>query len=282
MKTNKFLLGALLCVFVMGFTVCNANESGITAGGACSYAFPVSSSGKKVYFSKGNLQYQASTDTWRFAENQYDHIGGDNANISSSYSGWIDLFGWGTGNNPTLASSDYKDYATFTDWGVNAISNDGNKANQWRTLTYEEWNYLLNTRANASSLQGVACINLNADGSEYANGLILLSDSWIAPAGVTFKSGFASGWGVQAYADYQIFTLDQWSKLEKAGAVFLPVSGGRDGTDVSSVGNYGDYWSATLTDEGDACYLSFVSSEAGMGDYYRFYGKVVRLVRDVK
>ena len=70
MKTNKFLLGALLCVFVMGFTVCNANESGITAGGACSYAFPVSSSGKKVYFSKGNLQYQASTDTWRFAENQ--------------------------------------------------------------------------------------------------------------------------------------------------------------------------------------------------------------------
>ena len=140
----------------------------------------------------------------------------------------------------------------------------------------------MKTRANASSLQGVARINLTEDGSEYANGLILLPDSWIAPAGVTFKSGFASGWGVQAYADYQIFTLDQWSKLEKSGAVFLPASSDRDGTDVSGVGNYGYYWSATLTDEGDACHLSFVSSEAGMGDYYRFYGKAVRLVRDVK
>lgn len=27
---------------------------------------------KKVYFSHGNLQYQASTNTWRFAENQWD------------------------------------------------------------------------------------------------------------------------------------------------------------------------------------------------------------------
>lgn len=282
MKTNKFLLGALLCAFVMGFTVCNANEPGITAGGACSHAFQVSSSGNKVYFSKGNLQYQASTDTWRFAENQYDHIGGDNANISSSYSGWIDLFGWGTGNNPTLASSDYKDYATFTDWGVNAISNGGNKANQWRTLTYEEWNYLLNTRANASSLQGVACINLNADGSEYANGLILLPDSWTAPAGVTFKSGFASEWGAQYYADYQILTIDQWSELEKSGAVFLPASDIRGGTDVDNVGSYGYYWSATPVVEYSAWYLYFGSGEADMGGGRRRYGQAVRLVQDVK
>ena len=58
--------------------------------------FTINDSGDKVAFSKGNLQYQASTDTWRFAENQLSVIGEDNQNISPTYSGWIDLFGWGT------------------------------------------------------------------------------------------------------------------------------------------------------------------------------------------
>ena len=49
-----------------------------------------------VRFSQGNLQYQASTGTWRFAESQSDYIGEGNANIGESYDGWIDLFGWGT------------------------------------------------------------------------------------------------------------------------------------------------------------------------------------------
>ena len=65
----------------------NSNDNG-----AIKAAFSVSAD-KKVYFSKGNLQYQASTGTWRFAENQYDIIGEDNANISSTYSGWIDSSG---------------------------------------------------------------------------------------------------------------------------------------------------------------------------------------------
>lgn len=56
------------------------------------HSFQVDPNGKKVYFSKGNLQYKASTNTWRFAENQYDMLGTNNAKISSSYSGWIDLF----------------------------------------------------------------------------------------------------------------------------------------------------------------------------------------------
>ncbi|MBQ3676229.1 MAG: hypothetical protein II926_02525, partial [Bacteroidales bacterium] len=62
----------------------NGNENS-NDNGAIKAAFSVSAD-KKVYFSKGNLQYQASTGTWRFAENQYDIIGEDNANISSTYS----------------------------------------------------------------------------------------------------------------------------------------------------------------------------------------------------
>lgn len=51
---------------------------------------------QKVIFSSGNLQYNASSTEWRFALHQYDIIGEQNANISSTYDGWIDLFGWGT------------------------------------------------------------------------------------------------------------------------------------------------------------------------------------------
>lgn len=62
----------------------------------------------QVYFSPGNLQFNAvqgthkcadgktQQGTWRFAENQYDEIGGDNRNLSATYDGYIDLFGWGT------------------------------------------------------------------------------------------------------------------------------------------------------------------------------------------
>lgn len=63
--------------------------------GAIGGLFSVSAT-QQVYFSQGNLQYQASTTTWRFAEHQYDYVGADNENISSTYSGWIDLFGFGT------------------------------------------------------------------------------------------------------------------------------------------------------------------------------------------
>ena len=84
--------------------------------------------GSTVHFSRGNLQYQASTGMWRFAEHQYDHMGSANRNISSDNTGWIDLFGWGTGNNPTKNSPNNSDYASFSDWGNNTISNgSGNK-----------------------------------------------------------------------------------------------------------------------------------------------------------
>ena len=61
--------------------------------------FTISENGDKACFSKGNLQYKASTNEWKFAEHQYDFIGEGNNNISSTYNGWIDLFGWGTSGN---------------------------------------------------------------------------------------------------------------------------------------------------------------------------------------
>jgi hypothetical protein len=229
------------------------------------------SENKTVTFSPGNLQYHPANDEWRFAPNQIDYIGEDNANISSSYNGWIDLFGWGTGNNPTNVSTDYHDYQTFVDWGVNIIGNYS--PNTWRTLTYDEWYYLRWERPNYDKLIGIAEVN-------GVNGLILLPDAWVCPSGVTFKSGFDDDYCTECYGNYQTISALDWSKLESSGAVFFPAAGYRFGSDVHFVRYDGYYWSAT---EGSYYYadgLLFFSDEAGMGSRYRYYGQSVRLVQD--
>ena len=88
--------------------------------GAISGKFTINAEGDQVRFSQGNLQYVASTDTWQFATNQWDYIGNAVGNTTddpdrATQSDPIDMFGWGTGNNPTTVSSDNADYTTFTD-----------------------------------------------------------------------------------------------------------------------------------------------------------------------
>ena len=244
---------------------------------------------KYVTFSPGNLQYTQSTNTWSFAENQYDYIGTDNVtggSVTSDQYGddksgtaladKVDLFGWSTNttNFGVSTSTDYDDYyGSFVDWGTNKIGNDA--PNTWRTLTYDEWCYLLNGRPNASSLRGVAQVN-------GVNGLIFLPDNWTCPAGITFKSGFHSSNGTEYYAAYQTFTADQWSKLEKSGAVFLPAAGARPGLYVSGVQGYGYYWSATECLSDYAYILLFSSAGASVDSSYRLSGLSVRLVKDVE
>ena len=251
-------------------------------------AFSVSDS-KQVTFSKGNLQYTQSTDTWSFASTQWEVIGTDNViggSVFSDSSGYdkngtaladkVDLFGWSTSatNFGVSTSINWDGYSgSFVDWGTNTIGLDA--PNTWRTLSYDEWNYLLNTRTNASSLKGVAQVN-------GVNGLIFLPDNWVCPEGITFKSGCYSSSGVDYYAAYQTFTVDQWSKLESAGAVFLPAAGYRVGSNVRSVQNYGGYWSATENYGTYTSGLDFSSGGARVDYRYRRDGHCVRLVRDLQ
>ena len=249
------------------------------------------SADKQVTFSKGNLQYTQSTDTWSFASTQYECLGTDNVtggSVSSdptygdSKSGdaladKVDLFGWSTSANNfgVSTSTDNADYSgSFLDWGTHQIGADA--PNTWRTLTRDEWYYLRYNRANANDLVGVAQVN-------GVNGLIFLPDTWVCPEGITFKSGFHSSYsyGVDYYAAYQTFTADQWSKLEAAGAVFLPASGNRDGSDVYNVQSYGYYWSATEYDSYYAYCLFFYSYAADLSYFDRNYGLSVRLVKDL-
>ncbi len=234
--------------------------------------------GKTVTFSPGNLQYHPANNEWRFAPSQLDYIGNANENISPTYNGWLDLFGWsgntGSAKFGVSTSTDDNDYSgSFVDWGTNQIGADA--PNTWRTLSKDEWEYLINARSNASSLQGVAQVN-------GVNGLILLPDSWTCPSGVTFKSGFHSYSVEVVYGQHQTFTADQWSKLEAAGAVFLPAAGIRIGADTYSEQYFGRYWSATEYSEMCPYNFRIFADRAHLDNRdYRDSGHSVRLVKDV-
>ena len=228
------------------------------------------SADKQVIFSQGNLRYKASSNEWKLAENQYDMIGYPNANISPTYSGWIDLFGWGTGNNPVETSKESAPYASYSDWTANPIVNGNNET--WYTLSAGEWNYLLNTRPNAANLKGQAVVNDTM-------GYLLLPDDWTIPTSLTFTP-------TPNNYSTNVYTLDEWTQMEAAGAVFLPAAGGRYGTDINSIkaGN-GYYWTPTPSSEYSdmAQAVTFTAyTPARVSDAMVQMGYAVRPARDVK
>mgnify|MGYP003288586223 CR=1 FL=1 len=276
---------AVFCLFVIG---CESNvPSSLGSKEMQNHIFFSVSEDVRVVFSSGNLQYQASTKSWRFAENQYDFIGEKNRCISDTYEGWIDLFGWGTGKNPTNVGLNNWDYPSFKDWGKNKIGDD--KKNTWRTLTNEEWNYLLTGRAGAHKLVGAAQVN-------GVNGILLFPDKyWVCIDtvtdglildGIRFKPGFfgkeSNGEG-EYYAEFQSYTLEEWTELEAKGVVFLPSAGYRDrqGEFVHNVRYNGYYWSASEQGDLYAWRLGFGSKKHTLINTNRSVGRSVRLVKDL-
>lgn len=270
-----------------------ANFEEIGGNGSLDGVFSVGENAT-VKFSQGNLQYQASTNIWRFATNQWDYIGEDNANVSSTYNGWIDLFVWGTSGynhgavcyqpwSSSTTGSDYYAYGSATynlydqtgtaDWGYNAISNGGNRENSgWRTLTTWEWIYLFNTRTTAS---GIRYAKAEVNG---VNGVILLPDDWNVDYYVLNNTNTRN-------ADYSsnIVSATQWDSLKLHGAVFLPASGIRIGTSVNDVGYWGHYWSSSYSYSDDAYLASFHSSDlVPQNGGIRYIGGSVRLVRSAQ
>ena len=269
---------------------------GFDQNGASNAVFSVAE-GRTVHFSSGNLQYQASTDTWRFAEHQYDYVGSTNSNISLSNSDWIDLFGWGTSGwnsganayQPWATSTNYWDYypgSSYTydltgtyanaDWGVySAISNGGNQTGMWRTLTKDEWSYLLNSRA-ASTVSGVANARYAKAVVNGTNGVVVFPDNFTMPSGMSYPSDI----NTSSAPFNNTYTESQWNQMEDAGCIFFPAAGYRDGTEVGSVGAYGGYWSSTYDDGFDAYIMDFNVDGLYVYGNRRNYGRSVRLVRD--
>ena len=221
--------------------------------------FLINAKGDTAIFSRGNLQYQQSSNTWRCAPNQYEWKGTDNLQMgNSAYEGWVDLFCWSIGaENNYGATSAYLTTTyfnkSFVDWG--GLFSD---TYEWSTLSINEWYYLLYSRANANNLWGMAMIGDNL-------GMIILPDEWTVPSGVTFVPGtipttdlFAEGdcldptmadqdhWRLNPdNLPANKFTVADWEILEAAGAVFLPYGGRRSG----GYGNHTNRQDQTIAEE---------------------------------
>jgi len=281
--------------------------SGNVPEGAIDGLFSVSAT-QQVYFSQGNLQYKAIDNLWRFAENQYDYIGNANSNISQYYTGWIDLFGWGTSGfnhgansyQPWSTSSNYVDYYAYgswnknlsdqsgqADWGCNAISNGGNQENQWRTLSQAEWDYVLFGRNTTSGIRFAKAtireliIDTISNDTVFndVHGIVLLPDNWSESAYI-LNDANVSG----APYETNIILDNMWQYIETVGAVFLPAAGTRNGfSNVLYANSYGYYWSTTYDDSRYAYFLSFSDHFVYSNDsFYRFFGRSVRLVSNAE
>ena len=254
--------------------VLNVTEVKDAPEGSIAGLFTITPDNQEIFFSQGNLQYQASTNTWRFAEKQWNYVGGvdsdsneergnvfengvkcDNSLIAETYNGWIDLFGWATSGydhgsfcyQPWSTSENSSDYLAYNiacnlydqtgsaDWGYNTISNGGNTSNLWRTLTKQEWWYLLWARYTISGIRFAKAQVNNV------NGIILLPDNWLPTYFALYNT-------TKKDVDYSANTIssNQWEVLEQHGAVFLPTAGWRNGIDVKSIGLQGVYWSSSL------------------------------------
>lgn len=212
-------------------------------------AFSVSQT-KQVYFSLGNLQYQANNDVCRFALEQWEYL----AITAHKTNENADLFCWGTGANITFNGRN----TTFTDWGINQIDLDG--YNTWRTLSSDEWEYIRAKRDNADSLWILATVN-------NIYGIILLPDDWEYPAGITYQN--ASNLDVK-----------QWYQMETNGAVFLPAAGN---IYVQYKGSEGYYWSSSSEDRYGLCF--HFGSTYGFNGWYQQDKRdsmSVRLVKEAK
>lgn len=239
---------------------------------------------KKVRFSQGNLMYTGfgthsvadggrAEGTWRFGYNQYDF------NSNSDYSTqWIGHFSWGT-SGWSSGANNYKPYQfggysqdyypggnwennltgpfAYADWGVyNAILNGGNQPQQWRTLSAEEWDYLLNQRRGHAVKWGIALVN-------GYNGLVILPDKWNLPEGLEFNEGF----GLSSTA-LNKYSPQQWKQMEEAGAVILSCDDG-------------SFWTSSAYSIAASQYLSFSLTTIGIRQLQRIGRCNVRLVKDV-
>jgi len=218
-----------------------------------------------VYFSQGNLQAvfasAGSSCTWKFADNQWDVVGNAaantsiNGNGSVSAAGTVDLFGWSTavttyGIHNSTTDSDYS--GDFVDWGTNIGTG-------WRTLTKDEWTWLLGLIDGSDPNPGTNCRTSSTIGEtenarfakaklfDTTHGLIIFPDSYTHPDGVAVPTGInetdGTSWNANTY------NATDWGKMEAAGCVFLPVAGIRWGTGIEYVDPSDDahvyYWSAT-------------------------------------
>lgn len=201
--------------------------------------------------------------------NQYNPSCTDNP-----YGYGFSLFFLDTIKNDTInIILDFSIDSTNYDWGIyNAIENGGNQDSLWRTLTQDEWHYLIYQRKNAEKLYGIASIN-------GTNGIIFLPDNWISPSDITFNPGLGNAFGIDYFKIKNYFNANKWHKMQLAGAVFLPACGFRNGIEFNNLNITGAYWTSSCPIQNNPRYLYFYSNYLTLTSGNNpHYGHAVRLV----
>ena len=247
--------------------------------GAIRGKFTINASGDQVYFSQGNLQAvfasAGSSCTWKFADNQWDVVGDAaannaiNGNGTVSTNGTVDLFRWvGNSTDFTTAPAIYgiTNTSTWSNFGnvtsENLKSDWGTLIGEgWRTLTKDEWNYLLKTRTVNGGTGAGKCFTYGQTVNDIL-GLVIYPD----------------GYTGSAYAG------SDWATFEAAGCVFLPAAGylWQNSPSPQSVNSCIFYWTATSdgSDGYSAFRLTFDNSHTSgsFDSTHRNRGNAVRLV----
>lgn len=297
---KKSILFLSLAAMVSFFASCekpgNNDEPGTPAH--ADKAFSISAD-KQVYLAPGNLQYRPSANTFRFAANQWEARMEDNLMTSPEFDDWIDNFGWATSGYsnymPYLSSSTNSAYyhdgnidGTEYDWGVHNAIQNGNTtdpAGTWRTLSKDEWEYMLQTRQ-ASTLAGTENARFLHATVHGQTGMIIFPDGFEYPAGLPALNGEH----INTYGQYSnyTFTESDWNKLEEAGCAFLPAAGCRL-TSINrmiSMDFLGAYWTSTYYGNGatgfEAYQLAFSPMMCECGSVGLQFSRCVRLAKDVK
>ena len=254
--------------------------------GAIKGKFSVSED-RQVYFSQGNLWlgdwiYDRRMDTdYYFEDHQWQHQPLRDSTWVTSHK---NHFFWSKFQEITLWElfPDPELYATpedviFTnetettprkDFGV--IINGKRRVGLWRTLSYEEWKYLLEERP------------MTYGKPRYTNwwGGVKIEDPIFH--GVFIYPDDYNG-------DEVVKSSHTWKEINDAGIAFLPVAGLRERTKITKMpGNpysIGWYWASNTNkkDERTACTIYFDGFVLKYSDdTYRGTGISVRLVRDVR
>lgn len=245
--------------------------------GSTERLFSVGRFGKRVFFSSGNLMYQPSTGIWKFAGNPIFSLPdefGDCVPVEDKrleMDRWISLFGWGTagwnngntsylptdygttgygpvdsnGNPLSLIGANYR-----SDWGSNPIVNGGNEPGIWRTLSADEWSYLLYDRYGLSFLlagvgdmdgfmtdceDGGRQYDISgpcSGGDKWTAGIFIFPDEYSEddwPSDIAFPDDtYANAGYIDGLSDLYQLSVPQAMEVIRSGAVFLPCAGIRD------------------------------------------------------
>lgn len=210
---------------------------------------------KRCCFAKGNLWYGkkdgASEATFNFEDSQLDYPAAWNANHVSHFywSKSADVARAEAYSDPQISADDvlFTNNADFVANGQKGI---------WHILEYLDWYDI--------AFKFKPAVITDGKGSEH-HGFIMLPDEFFNP-----------------FPGKDKFTLEEFSKMEAEGAVFLPNAGSRTGSELSDQGTVGAYYSSTLSGEPKRAWYFKNGDEHTVTNCERNVGLSLRLVTEVQ